>query len=64
MIYEPSTQAVIIFGGFVALTLGISFYLGGKAKSSSGYFAAHGQQSADSCQLDTAKRIRWGWRRD
>ncbi|MDA1016729.1 MAG: cation acetate symporter [Planctomycetota bacterium] len=43
MIYEPSTVAVAIFGLFVAITLGISFYLGGKAKSSQGYFAAHGQ---------------------
>ena len=43
MIYEPSTVAVVVFSLFVALTLGISFYLGGKAKSSQGYFAAHGQ---------------------
>lgn len=43
MIYEPSLIAVIIFLAFVGLTLGISFYLGGKAQSSSGYFAAHGQ---------------------
>ena len=43
MIYEPSTVAIVIFGLFVAVTLGISFYLGGKAKSSQGYFAAHGQ---------------------
>ena len=43
MIYEPSTLAVIVFGAFVAFTLGISFYLGSKAKSASGYFAAHGE---------------------
>ncbi|MCA9082207.1 MAG: cation acetate symporter, partial [Planctomycetaceae bacterium] len=43
MIYEPSMLAVIIFLGFVGLTMGLSFYLGGKAKSSAGYFAAHGQ---------------------
>lgn len=43
MIYEASTLAVIIFFLFVGLTLGISFWLGGKAKSSQGYFAAHGQ---------------------
>lgn len=43
MIYEPSITAVIIFFAFVGLTLGLSFYLGGKAKSSEGYFAAHGQ---------------------
>lgn len=43
MIYEFSWLAVTIFGLFVAVTLGISFYMGGKAKSSQGYFAAHGQ---------------------
>ncbi|MCA9030350.1 MAG: cation acetate symporter [Planctomycetaceae bacterium] len=43
MIYEPSYTAVIIFLAFVGLTMGLSFYLGGKAKSSAGYFAAHGQ---------------------
>lgn len=43
MIYEPSFVAVAIFGLFVAFTLGLSFYLGGKAKSAQGYFAAHGQ---------------------
>lgn len=43
MIYEPSMSAVIVFLIFVGFTLGLSFYLGGKAKSSSGYFAAHGQ---------------------
>lgn len=43
MIYDTSTLAIIIFFAFVAFTLGLSFYLGGKAKSSAGYFAAHGQ---------------------
>lgn len=43
MIYEPSPQAVVFFFLFVAITLGLSFYLGGKAKSSQGYFTAHGQ---------------------
>jgi cation/acetate symporter len=43
MYYEPSTIAVVVFFFFVALTLGLSFYLGKKAKTSSGYFAAHGQ---------------------
>ncbi|QGJ68528.1 Cation acetate symporter [Planctomycetales bacterium 10988] len=43
MIYEPSMVAVVIFLLFVGFTLGLSFYLGGKAKSSQGYFAAHGQ---------------------
>lgn len=43
MIYETSWTAVAIFGFFVAVVLGISFYLGSKAKSAQGYFAAHGQ---------------------
>lgn len=43
MIYEASTIAVVIFLAFVGLTLGLSFFLGRKATSSSGYFAAHGQ---------------------
>ncbi|MEM9827471.1 MAG: cation acetate symporter [Planctomycetota bacterium] len=43
MIYEASILAVVVFGLFVAATLGISFYLGRKAQSSEGYFAAHGQ---------------------
>lgn len=45
MIYEPSWVAVFVFGAFVAVTLGLSFYLGGRAKSSKGYFAAGGQIS-------------------
>ncbi len=43
MIYEASPLAVLIFALFVAVTLGLSFFLGRKAKSSQGYFAAHGQ---------------------
>lgn len=43
MIYEFSALAVAVFALFVAVTLGISFYLGGRAKSSAGYFAAHGE---------------------
>ncbi|MCS7063327.1 MAG: cation acetate symporter [Methylacidiphilales bacterium] len=43
MIYEASWLTVFIFGLFVALVLGISFYLGSRARSSSGYYAAHGQ---------------------
>lgn len=43
MIYEFSVLAVSVFGLFVAVTLGISFYLGSRAQSSAGYFAAHGQ---------------------
>jgi cation/acetate symporter len=43
MIYERSWEAVAFFAVFVGFTLGLSFWLGGKAKSSAGYFAAHGQ---------------------
>ena len=43
MIYDPSLTAVVIFFLFVGFTVGLSFYLGSKAKSSAGYFAAHGQ---------------------
>ena len=34
---------IIIFSAFVLFTLGLSTYLGRKAKSASGYFAAHGE---------------------
>ncbi len=43
MIYEPSWTALVIFAAFVGVTLGISFYLGSKAKSAQGFFTAHGQ---------------------
>jgi cation/acetate symporter len=43
LIYERSTLAIVVFLAFVAVTLGLSTYLGKKAKSSAGYFAAHGQ---------------------
>lgn len=43
MNYEASSIAIVVFLAFVGLTLGLSFYLGRRAKSSSGYFAAHGQ---------------------
>ena len=43
MNHAPSTLAIAIFLGMVGVTLGISFYLGRKAKDSAGYFAAHGQ---------------------
>src|SRR5437763_11579305 len=43
MIYETSASAIAIFLFFVAVVLGISFYLGSKAKSAKGYYAAHGQ---------------------
>ncbi|MEO1993664.1 MAG: cation acetate symporter, partial [Planctomycetaceae bacterium] len=43
MIYEPSTIAVVTFIVFVGITLGLSFYLGKRVRSSEGFFAAHGQ---------------------
>src|SRR3954466_5642979 len=43
MTYHASATAVIVFLAFVGFVLGISFYLGRRAKSASGYFAAHGQ---------------------
>ncbi|TWU15550.1 cation acetate symporter [Allorhodopirellula heiligendammensis] len=43
MIYTPSMTAVVVFFLFVGFTVGLSFYLGRKATSSAGYFAAHGQ---------------------
>src|SRR5712675_2876879 len=43
MNYHASPMAVVVFVFFVGLVLGISFYLGRKAKSAKGYFAAHGQ---------------------
>src|SRR3954467_3377415 len=38
-----SWPAFTVFAVFVAFVLGLSFYLGRKAKSAQGYFAAHGQ---------------------
>ena len=43
MIYEPSTTAFVVFGLFVGVVLGLSFWLGRRAKSAGGYFAAHGE---------------------
>ncbi|QDU89013.1 Cation/acetate symporter ActP [Pirellulimonas nuda] len=43
MIYDPSWLAIAIFLLVVSFTLGLSFLLGRGAKSSAGYFAAHGQ---------------------
>ena len=40
--HEASTTALIVFACFVAGVLGLSFWLGRKAKSAEGYFAAHG----------------------
>lgn len=43
MIYDTSLTPVIVFGFFVAVVLGISFYLGSKTKSARGYYSAHGE---------------------
>jgi len=43
VIYEPSYLAIGVFAFFVGIVLVISFWLGAKAKSASGYYAAHGQ---------------------
>jgi cation/acetate symporter len=43
MIYETSTLAIVVFASFVGAVLALSFWLGSRAKSSGGYFAAHGQ---------------------
>ena len=43
MLHNPSFLSVVIFGIFVAITLGLSFYFAAKTKSASGYFAAGGQ---------------------
>lgn len=43
MIHETSLTAIVFFLAFVGITLGLSFYLGSRAKSSQGYFTAHGQ---------------------
>ncbi len=43
MTYHASSIAVAVFVFFVGIVLGISFYLGSRARSAKGYFAAHGQ---------------------
>src|SRR5436305_880299 len=40
---NPSPIALAIFALFVGSVLGISFFLGRRAKSAKGYYAAHGQ---------------------
>ena len=42
MVYSFSTAAFLVFLFFVGTVLGLSFYLGRKAKSAQGFFAAHG----------------------
>jgi cation/acetate symporter len=43
VIYHASATALIVFLAFVGFVLGLSFYLGKRAKSAQGYFAAHGE---------------------
>src|SRR6187399_1998463 len=43
MHYDFSQQAFFVFAIFVGAVLALSFYLGRKAKSAQGYYAAHGQ---------------------
>ena len=43
MLHPTSPLAVVIFCAFVGAVLALSFYLGSKAKSAKGYYAAHGQ---------------------
>jgi cation/acetate symporter len=40
---HTATLPIVIFLAFTGFVLGLSFWLGRKAKSSAGYFAAHGQ---------------------
>jgi cation/acetate symporter len=42
MIHEASSLSILVFVAFAGLVVGISFYLGSRAKSASGYFAAGG----------------------
>src|SRR5215472_11435060 len=43
MLYSSNPTAIAIFIGFVGFVLGLSFYLGRRAKSARGYYPAHGQ---------------------
>lgn len=43
MIYSGSLTALVVFLSFVGVVLGLSLWLGKRARSAQGYFAAHGQ---------------------
>ena len=43
MIYAPAPIAVGVFIGFILLVIGLSAWLGRRATSASGYYAAHGE---------------------
>lgn len=43
MYYSTSPIAIVVFLFFVAIVLGLSFYLGRRGQTAKGYYAAHGQ---------------------
>src|SRR5688572_729463 len=43
MIYTPSAVAIGVFVAFIVLVIGLSAWLGRRATSASGYYAAHGE---------------------
>ncbi|HEY8548836.1 MAG TPA: cation acetate symporter [Vicinamibacterales bacterium] len=43
MIHEPSPLAIAVFLFFILLVVGLSAWLGRRARSASGYYAAHGE---------------------
>ena len=43
MIYAPAPVAIGVFVGFILLVIGLSAWLGRRATSASGYYAAHGE---------------------
>ena len=43
MIYAPSPLAIGVFVTFILLVIGLSAWLGRRATSASGYYAAHGE---------------------
>jgi len=43
VIYTPSAVAVVVFATFILLVVGLSVWLGRRARSASGYYAAHGE---------------------
>jgi len=43
MFYSTSPAAIMVFVFFVAIVLGLSFYLGRRGQTAKGYYTAHGQ---------------------
>ena len=56
MIHEPSSIAVVVFGLFVAVTLGLSFYLGRKARTAAIAGDGHSRAHDDALALDGRRR--------